>query len=60
MNKNSHTDNHHPDEFLENLVNVKQVFLSFAVKISPVNFNLLLDNFANKSNDVFYFNQPDK
>lgn len=60
MNKNSHTDNHHPDEFLENLVNVKQVFLSFAAKISPVNFNLLLDNFANKSNDVFYFNQPDK
>ncbi len=47
-------------EFLANLTNAKQVFLSFAAKISPVNFNLLLNNFANKPDDVIYISQPDK
>lgn len=60
MNHNSHTDIKHPDDFLENLDSTKQVFLSFVAKIDSVNFNLLLDNFARKSNDVFYFNQPEK
>ena len=60
MNKTSHTDTIHPDNFLESLGKSKQVFLSFAARISPINFNLLLDNFALKSNDVFYFSQPDK
>lgn len=47
-------------EFLENLIDQKQVFLSFAAKISPVKFNLLLNNFANKPDDVIYISQPDK
>ena len=45
---------------LDNLTDVKQVFLSFAAKISPVNFNLLLNYFTNHSEDVIYFSQPDK
>ena len=60
MNKNSHTDTSYPDEFLENYSNTKQVFLSFAAKISPINFNLLLDHFTKATNDVYYFSQPDK
>ena len=48
------------EEFLSNLTNVKQVFLSFAAKISPINFNLLLNHFANKPDDVIFFSQPDK
>lgn len=48
------------NEFLEDLTNIKQVFLSFAAKISPINFNLLLNNFANKPDDVIFFSQPDK
>lgn len=47
-------------EFLGNLTSAKQVFLSFAAKISPVNFNLLLNNFANKPDDVIYISQPDR
>jgi menaquinone-specific isochorismate synthase len=60
MNKTSHTDTLHPDEFLENFDKSKQAFLSFAVRISPINFNLLLDHFVTKSSDVFYFSQPEK
>ncbi len=60
MNKNSHTDTSFPDEFLENITNRKQTFLSYAVKVEPVNFELLLEYFVKKSADVFYFSQPDK
>ncbi len=59
MNHNSHTDNNPTDDFLENVDNPKQVFLSFVAKIEPINFNLLLDYFAKKSNDVFYIHQPE-
>ncbi len=38
----------------------KKIFLSYAAKIESVNFTLLLDHFAQKSDDVFYFNQPEK
>lgn len=60
MNKNSHTDTSFPDEFLESIANSKQTFLSYAVKIEPVNFELLLEHFTKKSTDIFYFTQPDK
>lgn len=60
MNKTSHTDTSRPDEFLENFAKTKQVFLSFAAKIDPIDFSLLLDHFAKKSDDLFYFSQPEK
>jgi menaquinone-specific isochorismate synthase len=60
MIKNSHTDTSFPDEFLENYSNTNQVFLSFAAKISKVNFNVLLNHFAKAASDVYYFSQPDK
>ncbi len=60
MNKNPNTNYNSSDEFQAEIGKVKQVFLSFAAKIDPVNFSLLLNNFALKSGDVFYFSQPDK
>lgn len=60
MNKISHTDTTHSDEFVESLEKSKQVFLSFAERISKVNFSLLIDHFAKKCENVFYFEQPEK
>jgi isochorismate synthase EntC len=60
MDKSSHTDTTQTDDFLEKFDQSNQVFLSFANSISPINFNLLIDEFARKSNDVFYFDQPEK
>lgn len=60
MNKRSHTDTSFPDDFSDSIANRKQTFLSYAIKIEPVNFELLLDHFTKKSSDVFYFSQPDR
>jgi len=60
MNKNPDTNSNSSDEFLTDMGKAKQVFLSFAVKIDPVNFFILLNDFVQKPGDVFYFCQPDK
>lgn len=45
-------------DFSDNLNNPKKIFFSYAARISPVNFTLLLDYFASKSKDVFYYCEP--
>ena len=46
-------------DFSENLSDPNKVFVSYAVKISPVKFTLLLEHFAAKADDVFYYSEPD-
>jgi len=41
-------------EFLDNLNDPKKLFFSYAVKISSVNFTLLLEYFVEKADDVFF------
>ncbi len=47
------------DDLSENLSDPKKVFFSYAAKISPLKFTLLLEHFANKGDDVFYYSEPD-
>jgi len=47
------------DDFSENLSDPKKVFFSYAAKISPLKFTLLLEHFTNKGDDVFYYSEPD-
>ena len=47
------------DDLSENLSDPKKVFFSYAAKISPLKFTLLLEHFANKADDVFYYSEPD-
>jgi menaquinone-specific isochorismate synthase len=47
------------DDLSENLGDSKKVFFSYAAKISPLKFTLLLEHFANKAEDVFYYSEPD-
>ena len=47
------------NDFSENLSDPKKVFFSYAVKISPVRFTLLLEHFATKADDVFYYSEPE-
>ena len=46
-------------DFSENLSDPNKVFVSYAVKISPVKFTLLLEHFAAKADDVFYYSEPE-
>ncbi|MDT3697269.1 MAG: isochorismate synthase [Ignavibacterium sp.] len=46
-------------EFLDNLNDPKKLFFSYAVKISSVNFTLLLEYFVEKADDVFFYNEPE-
>ena len=48
------------NDFSENLSNPKKIFFSYAARISPVKFTLLLEHFANNSDDVFYYCEPEK
>jgi len=47
------------NDFSENLSDPKKVFFSYAAKISPVRFTLLLEHFATKADDVFYYSEPE-
>ena len=47
------------NDFSENLSDPKKVFFSYAAKISPLKFTLLLEHFATKADDVFYYSEPD-
>ncbi len=47
------------NDFSENLSDPKKVFFSYAAKISPVRFTLLLEHFASKADDVFYYCEPE-
>lgn len=47
------------DDLSENLSNPNKVFFSYAAKISSLKFTLLLEHFANKPDDVFYYSEPD-
>lgn len=49
-----------PSEFVENLNDPNKVFLSYAAKISSVKFTLLLEHFADKADDVFYYCEPER
>ena len=49
-----------PSEFVENLNDPNKVFLSYAAKISSVKFTLLLEHFADKADDVFYYCEPEQ
>ena len=46
-------------EFSDNLNDHKKIFFSYAVKISPVNFTLLLEYFVEKADDVFFYIEPE-
>lgn len=47
------------DNFLENLNDPKKIFFSYAVKIEPVNFSLLLEYFTSSAKDIFYYCEPE-
>ncbi|MCU0342346.1 MAG: isochorismate synthase [Ignavibacterium sp.] len=47
------------DNLSENLSDPKKVFFSYAAKISPLKFTLLLEHFVNIAEDVFYYSEPD-
>ena len=47
------------DDFSENLSDPNKVFFSYAAKISPLKFTLLLEHFTSKGDDVFYYSEPD-
>jgi menaquinone-specific isochorismate synthase len=47
------------DDLSENLSDPKKVFFSYAAKISPLKFTLLLEHFVNIAEDVFYYSEPD-
>ena len=46
------------NDFSENLSDPNKVFFSYAAKISPLKFTLLLNHFAAKADDVFYYTEP--
>lgn len=46
-------------EFLDNLNDPKKLFFSYAVKISSLNFTLLLEYFVEKADDVFFYSEPE-
>jgi menaquinone-specific isochorismate synthase len=46
-------------DFTENLGDPKKVFFSYAARISQLKFTLLLEHFATKADDVFYYCEPD-
>ncbi len=46
-------------DFSENLSDPNKVFFSYAAKISQVKFTLLLEHFATKADNVFYYSEPD-
>ena len=46
-------------DFSENLSDPNKIFFSYAAKISPLKFTLLLSHFAAKADDVFYYAEPD-
>ncbi|MEO8231697.1 MAG: isochorismate synthase, partial [Ignavibacteriota bacterium] len=46
------------EDFSENLSDPNKVFFSYAAKISPLKFTLLLNHFAAKADDVFYYAEP--
>ncbi len=48
------------NDFSENLSDPKKVFFSYAAKIGSLNFSLLLNHFAAKARDVFYYTEPNK
>jgi menaquinone-specific isochorismate synthase len=47
------------NDFSENLSDPKKVFFSYAAELSPVRFTLLLEHFATKADDVFYYSEPE-
>ncbi len=47
------------DDLSENLSDPNKVFFSYAAKISPLKFTLLLEHFTTKADDVFYYSEPD-
>ena len=47
------------NDFSENLSDPNKVFFSYAARISPVRFTLLLEHFATKADDVFYYSEPE-
>jgi len=47
------------DDLSENLSNPNKVFFSYAAKISSLKFTMLLEHFANKADDVFYYSEPE-
>ena len=47
-------------DFSENLSDPNKVFFSYAAKISQLKFTLLLEHFAAKADDVFYYCEPDR
>jgi menaquinone-specific isochorismate synthase len=60
MNINLHANSNPTNQISENLNDVNKAFLSFVAKISSVDFTLLLDEFINKSDFIYYFSQPEK
>jgi len=60
MNINLQTNSNPDNQLVENLEDANKVFLSFALKISPVNFHLLLADFLKGSDSVYYFSQPER
>lgn len=46
-------------DFSENLSDPNKIFFSYAAKISPLKFTLLLNHFAAKADDVFYYAEPE-
>jgi menaquinone-specific isochorismate synthase len=48
------------NDLSENLTDPNKIFFSYAAKISPLKFTLLLDHFAEKADDVFYYSEPDE
>ncbi len=46
-------------DFSENLKDPNKIFFSYAAKISSLNLTLLLDHFASKGDDVFYYSEPE-
>lgn len=48
------------NDFTENLRDPNKVFFSYAAKIEPLKFTLLLEHFVKTANDVFYYSEPEK
>lgn len=48
------------NDFSENLSDPNKIFFSYAAEISSLKFTLLLDHFAAKADDVFYYAEPNK
>ena len=47
------------NDFSENLSDPNKIFFSYAAKISQLKFTLLLEHFATKADDVFYYAEPE-